>query len=334
MERADLGEKEHRLVQTIHKSAVGARHIMDSLLRFSRQEAPNKAAHDLNEVVREVLGMVRYRVRKREVALVEELAESLPKARMDAHQIGQVVLNIVGNACDAVEAEGGTVTVRTRSRDGQLRLVVEDDGPGMDETTLGRIFDPFFTTKEVGKGTGLGLSLCYGIVQEHGGDIRVESRPGRTRFEVRLPVAAGGGADAGAGAAATTPAPKRRRAKRTRRARVLVADGDPALLDVLAHVLGGPHEVAGERSARGALDRLKTEDFDAVLMDPHLPDLDGREVLAWIAEHRPALNGSVVLMGSAAADAPASDAPALIKPFRADEALAALDAVLAAGGKD
>jgi len=333
LERAELTEKEARLVQTIHKSAVGARHIMDSLLRFSRQEAPNKGVHDLNEVVREVLGMVRYRVRKGEVAVAEELAESLPRTRMDAHQIGQVVLNIVGNACDAVEAEGGTVTVRTATEEGQLRLTVEDDGPGIDEATQGRIFDPFFTTKDVGKGTGLGLSLCYGIVQEHGGDIRVESRPGRTRFEVRLPCAADSAAD---------PAPEdaapRRRASRARkvapRARVLVADDDPALLEVLTHVLGDRHEVVGERSVQGALDRLEAGAFDAVLIDPHLAGRDGREVLAevltWIAEHRPALRDRIVVMGARDADA-ADPGPTLAKPFRATEALAALDAVLATG---
>jgi PAS domain S-box-containing protein len=341
LERAELTEKEARLVQTIHKSAVGARHIMDSLLRFSRQETPHKTAHDLNEVVREVLGMVRYRVRKREVALVEELADDLPRARMDAHQIGQVVLNIVGNACDAVEAAGGTVTVRTGVEGGNLRLVVEDDGPGIDEATQGRIFDPFFTTKEVGKGTGLGLSLCYGIMQEHGGDIRVESRPGRTRFEVRLPCTPD--PETEPGAAADGPAPARRGrkpgARCAPRARVLVADADPALLEVLAHVLGGRHEVAGERTARAALARLEADAFDAVLIDPNLPDRDGREVLAWIAEHRPALRDRVVVMGApesgardAGAPAGAAPGPRLSKPFRATEALEALDAVLGTGG--
>jgi len=330
LERAELPEREAKLVQTVHKSAVGARHIMDSLLRFSRQEAPRMAVHDLNEVVGEVTAMAQYRARKQDVTLDCHLTPELPRIRMDAHQIGQVVLNLINNACDAAAA-GGSIAVGTTPGRDTLCLWVEDDGPGMDERTVQRIFDPFFTTKEVGKGTGLGLSLCYGIVREHGGDIQVESRPGHTRFEVTLPRS--GPADAGDHR--PDPAPERRAAPR---GRVLVADDDPALLEVLDQVLAGRHEVVRERSGRDVVERLKSDRFDVLLLDLHMGDMDGADVLGWIEANRPDLAHRVILMTASALDVErrlGDRLPAgrlLTKPFHLDDVRASVDRVMAGGG--
>jgi PAS domain S-box-containing protein len=326
LDRAGLPDRQGRLIHTVHKSAVGARQIMDSLLRFSRQEVPNKALSDLNEVVGEVVGMVRYRTGEQRVDLTTELATGLPATRMDAHQIAQVILNLLNNACDALE-DGGAIHVGTALRDDTLHLWVEDDGPGIDAAAQSRIFDPFFTTKEVGKGTGLGLSLCYGIVQEHGGHIRVESRPGRTRFEVVLPVvteAAPGPRPAPAGAEPSAS-----------RARVLVADDDPALLEVLDHVLGDRHDVVRVRCGNDVVARLAADPFDVVILDLNMPDMDGAEVLGWIESHRPELARRVVMMTGSATDlrhALGDRLPAdrlLRKPFRVAEVQASVDAVLA-----
>ena len=97
-------------------------------------------------------------------------------------------MNLLSNAIDAC-AQGGTVTVRTAAEDGQVQIDVIDNGHGINPEIRDRIFDPFFTTKPIGKGTGLGLSISYGIVQDHGGTIDVDSTPGSgARFTVRLPV--------------------------------------------------------------------------------------------------------------------------------------------------
>ena len=100
------------------------------------------------------------------------------------------------NARDAVPS-GGTIKLVSRACNGKIEMLVEDDGIGIAEEDLGSIFDPFFTTKGRGRGTGLGLSITYGIVQEHGGEIHVESQPGEfTRFRVELPVLPGAQATA------------------------------------------------------------------------------------------------------------------------------------------
>jgi two-component system, NtrC family, sensor kinase len=103
-------------------------------------------------------------------------------------KLQQVFLNLFLNARDAMES-GGTLAVRTWSEEGFARIDVADSGQGIPAEHLERIYDPFFTTKAARKGTGLGLSVTYGIVREHGGNIRVESRPGvGSRFHVELPL--------------------------------------------------------------------------------------------------------------------------------------------------
>jgi signal transduction histidine kinase len=111
------------------------------------------------------------------------LSEDLP------NQMPQVILNIVKNAIEAMP-RGGTLTISTKRDDGPLKIAVEDTGLGMTDEVRQKIFDAFFTTKEQVRGVGLGLSVCYGIVQDHGGEIEVQSAPGKgSTFCVTLPVA-------------------------------------------------------------------------------------------------------------------------------------------------
>jgi signal transduction histidine kinase len=125
----------------------------------------------------------------RNVHIELDFAEPLPDVLGDANQLQQVFLNLMLNASQAMEGSGG-LTIVTRFQDPEVLVTVEDTGIGIAEENLDRIFDPFFTTKPVGQGTGLGLSVTYGIVEQHGGTIEVESRVGMgTRFTIHLPVA-------------------------------------------------------------------------------------------------------------------------------------------------
>src|SRR6187455_3379222 len=148
---------------------------------------------DLNQVVRETLALRAYEQRLTNIDVVTALASGLPPVFADPHQIQQVLLNLVINAEQAMlTANGrGSLVLRTWhdvTHNGVV-LQVSDDGPGVPTEVRSKIFDPFFTTKEVGKGTGLGLTVAYAIVQEHGGRIRIESRPGTgASFYVELPV--------------------------------------------------------------------------------------------------------------------------------------------------
>jgi PAS domain S-box-containing protein len=183
------------------------------LLAFTRRQAVAPRPVAVDELVR---GMERLLARLvgDEVRLSFRLAGGLPAVRADPGQLEQVVLNLVVNARDAV-TRSGQVTVETGLVDlpagpaggtgPHVRIAVRDDGVGMDEETRQRIFEPFFTTKPAGKGTGLGLATVYGIVQQHGGAVSVESAPGRgSTFEVLLPVHGGGHRLAAAAAAAAS----------------------------------------------------------------------------------------------------------------------------------
>jgi len=168
--------------------------IIVHLRDFSRQSKGQRQATDLNQVVTQAFTFVGQQLKLRNIAVVQELTPGLPPVWADTLQIEQVLLNLITNARDAVEGAGtGTLTIRTApTEDGRVALSVTDTGPGIPPEVRARMFDPFYTTKEVGKGTGLGLSICHGIVQEHGGEIQVESpvENGRgSRFTLRLPCA-------------------------------------------------------------------------------------------------------------------------------------------------
>jgi two-component system NtrC family sensor kinase len=170
--------------------------IVCDLLAFSRRSKPQRAAANLNNLVKTTVSLVGHKLKLNETNVELDLAPDLPSAKCDASQIQQVVLNLVLNAAEATLArQGGTVIVRTRlSQDNQVELVVQDNGEGIAPENLRKIFDPFFTTKPEGKGVGLGLAVVYGIVQAHDGDIDVKSTLGQgTTFTVSLPLAVADG---------------------------------------------------------------------------------------------------------------------------------------------
>jgi len=156
---------------------------------WSATDSGQDARADLNAVCVETLEVLRFTLEKKRLALSLDLGGSLPAAACPADELKQVLLNVVLNAVDAC-AEGGTITVATReAAGGRLVLRVIDNGAGVSSEDVTRIFDPFFTTKAAGGGSGLGLSISYAIIKRAGGEIRVQSAPGKgTEVEVMLRV--------------------------------------------------------------------------------------------------------------------------------------------------
>jgi two-component system NtrC family sensor kinase len=164
--------------------------IVNGLLDFSRPKARVKRRVELNQIVEDALFLVKHHHKYRGIRLERRLAGDLPVILANHEQLIQVFLSLMLNAIDAMEGEG-VLSVRTdHFGDGQHVLAeFHDTGAGIPRDALAKIFEPFFTTKQAGRGTGLGLSICYGIVQEHGGRIVVDSQPGRgSLFQVILPV--------------------------------------------------------------------------------------------------------------------------------------------------
>jgi signal transduction histidine kinase len=177
-----------RNLDVIERETRRCTEIINQLMRFSRQEPAKRAACNVNEAVVRAIGLVEHQLGLASVQVRRELADALPPVVCDANQLQQVVVNLLINAQQAME-HGGTVRVSTRSDADAVSIEVDDSGPGVPEEIRKRIFEPFFTTKPAGRGTGLGLSVSYGIIRDHGGDIRVGAAPGGgARFTIALPV--------------------------------------------------------------------------------------------------------------------------------------------------
>src|SRR5262245_6500282 len=203
--------------------------------------------------------------------------EGVPAAEGDVHQLQQVFLNLILNAEQAILASrasdqpmGDAIRVNTGVRVDQdqtwVVITVADNGPGIPSDVLPRIFEPFFTTKKVGDGTGLGLSVSYGIIQQHGGRLSVESRPGHTVFTIEL-LAATSAADS-RGAEQTTTAG----AGAWRGRHALVVDDAPGVLDLVAVLLHpSGWDVATAQGGRDACERLRGGSYAVVLVDMRMP---------------------------------------------------------------
>ncbi|MDP3428234.1 MAG: ATP-binding protein, partial [Humidesulfovibrio sp.] len=163
-------------LRIIERQAKACRKIVADLLGFSRQHESSMGGMDVNESIREVASLVRHTFGLEKVAIELDLDETLPAITGDREKMGQVWMNLLNNARDAMPG-GGVLRIssRRREQDGMLAVSVADSGTGISPEDLGKVFDPFFTTKGVGEGTGLGLSVSFGIVQNHGGTIEAVS---------------------------------------------------------------------------------------------------------------------------------------------------------------
>ena len=143
---------------------------------------------DLSDVISRAFDLIGAQMRHGRIKLSRDIPEGLPAIRGNANQLQHVFTNIALNAIHAMDS-GGEITVSAKQDGQEYEVTVSDTGPGIPRENLDRIFDPFFTTKPIGKGTGLGLSIAYGIVENHGGEIAVDSIWGRgTTFNLRFPI--------------------------------------------------------------------------------------------------------------------------------------------------
>jgi two-component system NtrC family sensor kinase len=192
MASSAVAEPEARqTLETIRHEAMRASKIVSHLLTFARRQPAERVEVNLNSIVKDTLELRRYAIRTAQIDLEVILDPALPRTWADPFQLQQVLLNLVGNAEQALNDWVGPrrITIRTQRVGEQLVMAVADSGPGVPIGQRDRIFNPFFTTKPVGEGTGLGLSISDGIVREHGGRIRVESQPGEgATFVVELPI--------------------------------------------------------------------------------------------------------------------------------------------------
>ena len=178
-------------IAIIDKEVERCTNIVDGLLDFSRPKGVQKSPVAVNSVIEDTFFLLKHHTRFKKLTVHRELGEGLPQVLANSEQLVQVLMSLMLNALDAMEAGNGRLTVRSAlggHRGAEVVVEVQDTGMGIPRAELTKIFEPFYTTKPQGRGTGLGLSICYGIVEDHRGRLEVESQPGLgATFRVFLP---------------------------------------------------------------------------------------------------------------------------------------------------
>lgn len=310
--------------------------LVQQLLQFSRRDEAEHAVVDLRELVDHSIGRLRETVDRR-IEVRRGGPDSGPLlVWADRGQLQQVLMNLLENAGDALgqrlSDEGQRATpaqIRVELSApgaGLIEMRVIDNGPGIAPEIRDRVFDPFFTTKGIGRSTGLGLSTAYGIVMEHGGQMRVESTVGEgTEIAIWLPVFSGETPNEGQPEPAAAPG-------RGRKGRLLIVDDEPALLEIARRTLEtAGYDVVSVESGREALALASMRRFDLLLLDVNVPASNGWEALDEILSHSPGQR--VLMLSGSALDVEARQRGAaglLLKPFDCESLLAAVGAAMPA----
>ena len=184
----EKGMAADRLLGEIEGAAGRISDLVASIKSYTHMDqAPERQLVNIHHGVNQTLVMLGHAIKKKSIRIEQDYAEDLPEVCAYPGEINQVWTNLLDNAIDAVD-DGGCVRISTRREGALACITIEDNGPGIPPEIAGRIFEPFYTTKAPGSGTGLGLDIAQRIVSQHQGTIRLESEPGRTAFDVCLPI--------------------------------------------------------------------------------------------------------------------------------------------------
>jgi PAS domain S-box-containing protein len=287
-------------IETINHEAIRSATIVKDLLAMARRrDVERRVRTDVNDVVGYIVRTRRYALETDGISCSLEPDPALPMVFGDRAQLEQVILNLINNAEQALrgvdDAQGraqGHIRIRTHHDERDVIIEVEDDGPGIPESSQSQIWDPFWTTKGEGEGTGLGLAVVHGIIADHGGAISFENAPGSgARFVIRLPIATDTSDAAPAGQA-------------SRPLDVLVVDpGASDLLFVERFLTSRGHAVINAGSGELALRLASQTSFDAVVCDARLLGRDGQSVAATLRATTGCAKARFVLSASDPLDA-------------------------------
>jgi PAS domain S-box-containing protein len=275
----------HEVAHRINTSVRRGSRLVDGLLQFSRKQIKEEfKIINLADVISQTCQIIRKSFDQK-IEIKTEYPDQLP-IMGDTTSLSQALMNLCTNARDAMPA-GGQLIIKTVQEGRRILLTVTDNGEGMGKETIEKCFDPFYTTKPIGKGTGLGLSTTYGIIKSHEGLISVESQSKKgTTFKIHFPLAMGEKEIKSDGEPTLA---------RGKGQLVLVVDDEPEILNAMKELLrylGYKSEFAS--SGTEGLDKYKSSQPDAVLMDINMPEMDGIACIEEILNYDPDAKISII----------------------------------------
>lgn len=272
LQSLDMEPEIKKYIGNIHISALRSVRIVEGLLTFIRKKESEFTAININDVLRQTVSLFQYQMRTRNISLAVKLSPELPVMSGDFYRMQQVFFNVLMNAMQALEDwhRDRRMTIMSEAADNKIMIMISDNGPGIDAENINKIFNPFFSTTP--KATGLGLSIAHGIVKEHGGNITVKSAKGEgCTFIIELPAVSGipHKEDGGHNGASIRNGKK-----------ALIVDNDELVMDAMSSLM----RVAGcdivfAATAQDALEKLKKSDFDIILVEYKMADMNGFEFI-------------------------------------------------------
>ncbi len=294
LQQGDIPDHVKERLEIINRESKRCQRIVQNLLLFARRHEIRKSEIDIHDVLESVLQVLSYQWTVDQIEIEKCYSKEPLLIFGDFHQIQQVLLNILNNAHQAILAaeRKGKIRIKTRLEKARIIVEIKDNGSGIREEDLGQIFEPFFTTKDPGQGTGLGLSLAYETMRDHGGDIRVESQPGRnsTFFLEFAPL--------------TSPAEEERKRKGLKEKqapltgkRILVVDDEKEIYNIIEEALSKEDsKILYAPDGQLALSKMRESEFDLIISDFKMPHLNGKELLKKIHKDFPKLKGKILFI--------------------------------------
>ncbi len=333
----------HRDLNKILTESRRAANIVRGLLDFARQRTPERRPIQVNDVLKGSLDFLDFELATHNIQWEFQPAVNLPIITADPHQLSQVIVNLINNARQAMAAAHGQGRLKLTTETGQsiflmddteaapvIRMIFQDDGPGIPVEVMPHIFDPFFTTKGECEGTGLGLSICHGIIAEHGGHIWAQSEPGKgATFFIELPIVQPEAAEFIKGADEVMKNP-------VNAARLLVIDDEVSVLEVVRRALqrqGCAVDTASNGTA--GLAQISETSYDLILCDIRMPGMSGPDFYRQVAAREPQLAKRIIFTSGDTLSKTSrrfleeSNAPLLAKPFELDDLIGSVNSALA-----
>ena len=268
-------------VQIISEQSKRAASIVRNLLNFSRKQKPEKTSANINDIVESSLKIHTFSLNSDNIVVEKQLSENLAPVNVDSIELQQVFTNAILNAQDAMKnmPGKGTVTIKTEEEDGKIIAKFENTGPIIPEDQLKKIFDPFFTTKDVGEGTGLGLYVSYQIIKTHGGNMFVENiGKSGVRLSIVLPAAV----------SISEKLEPKAQPRILENIKILLVEDDPGFRRLLNKYLTNEGIfVKQATNGKEAVKLIEEANFDMILSDIKMPEMDGFEFCRWLKKNRP-----------------------------------------------